>query len=71
MNLPNKTDQFTWQPGAEPPAIEDHSDAKLRLLEAYLDRYFDVVCALPQMDVLRIALVDAFAGGGLFLLATL
>ena len=64
--MPNKSTQFTWRPGAEPPPIEPHTDAKLRLLEAYLDRYFDVVCALPRMDVLRIALVDAFAGGGLF-----
>ena len=60
------TPQFSWRPGAEPPEIEPHSDAKLRLLRAYLDRYFDVVCALPQMDRLRIALVDAFSGGGLF-----
>ena len=66
MNLLSKSNPFTWRPGAEPPTLEDHSDAKLRLLEAYLDRYFDVVCALPQMDVLRIALVDAFAGGGLY-----
>ena len=58
--------QFIWWPGAEPPTIQPHTDAKLRLLEAYLDRYFDVVCAVPQMDVLRIALVDSFAGGGLF-----
>lgn len=58
--------QFSWRLGAEPPEIEPHSDAKLRLLRAYLDRYFDVVCALPQMDRLRIALVDAFSGGGLF-----
>ena len=58
--------QFSWRLGAEPPKIEPHSDAKLRLLRAYLDRYFDVVCALPQMDRLRIALVDAFSGGGLF-----
>ena len=64
--MANKSTQFTWQPGADPPTIKDHTDAKLRLLEAYLDRYFDVVCAFPQMDVLRIALVDAFAGGGLF-----
>lgn len=62
----NKSAQFTWQQGAEPPKIEAHTDAKLRLLEAYLDRYFDVVCAVPYMDVLRIALVDAFAGGGLY-----
>ncbi|MYE86753.1 MAG: three-Cys-motif partner protein TcmP, partial [Gammaproteobacteria bacterium] len=62
----NKSAQFVWRPGAEPPRIEAHTDAKLRLLGAYLDRYFDVVCALPHMDVLRIALVDAFAGGGLY-----
>ncbi len=62
----NKSAQFVWQPGAEPPRIAAHTDAKLRLLAAYLDRYFDVVCALPRMDVLRIALVDAFAGGGLY-----
>lgn len=60
------TDKFSWRPGSEPPLLESHSDAKLRLLRAYLDRYFDVVCALPQMDVLRIALVDTFAGGGMF-----
>ena len=62
----DKSNQFVWRPGAKPPRIEAHTDAKLRLLEAYLDRYFDVVCALPHMDVLRIALVDAFAGGGLY-----
>ncbi len=60
------TGGFRWRPGSEPPRLESHSDAKLRLLRAYLDRYFDVVCALPQMDVLRIALVDTFAGGGMF-----
>lgn len=64
--MPSKSAQFTWQLGAEPPSIEAHTDAKLRLLQTYLDGYFDVVCAFPQMDVLRIALVDAFAGGGMF-----
>lgn len=58
--------QFTWKPGASPPPIEAHSDAKLRLLESYLDRYFEVLCAPPRMGIFRIALVDAFAGGGLF-----
>lgn len=66
MAKPKIPGQFDWRPGADPPSIQPHTDAKLRLLEAYLDRYFDVVCAKPQMDVLRIALVDAFSGGGLF-----
>ena len=64
--MTKKSAQFTWQLQADPPTIKEHSDAKLRLLEAYLDRYFDVVCAQPHIDVLRIALVDAFSGGGLF-----
>ena len=64
--MTTKSAQFTWQLGTKPPSVEPHTDAKLRLLQAYLDGYFDVVCALPQMDVLRIALVDAFAGGGMF-----
>ena len=62
----NKVSQFTWRPGAEPPHIKTHTDAKLRLLREYLDRYFDVVCVVPHMDKLRIAFVDAFAGGGLY-----
>ena len=66
MAKPKVPGQFDWRPGADPPPIQPHTDAKLRLLEAYLDRYFDVVCAKPQMDVLRIVLVDAFSGGGLF-----
>ena len=66
MAKPKIPVQFDWRPGADPPPIQSHTDAKLRLLEAYLDRYFDVVCAMPQMDVLRIALVDAFSGGGVF-----
>lgn len=57
---------FVWTPGNEPPRIEAHSDAKLRLLETYLRHYFDVVCSQPQIDTLRIALVDAFSGGGQF-----
>ncbi len=62
----NDGEQFTWQVGSSPPAIESHSNAKLRLLAEYLDRYFDIVCAKPQMDRFRITLVDAFCGGGLF-----
>ena len=57
---------FIWRPGAEPPTIQSHTDAKLRLLEAYLRLYFEVVCVVPGMEVLRIALVDSFAGGGVF-----
>ena len=61
-----RPEPFTWHPGAAPPQIQSHTTAKLLLLTEYLDRYFDVVCAKPQMDVLRIAFVDMFSGGGLY-----
>ena len=64
--MAKQSDQFTWRVGEQPPVIESHSDAKLRLLSEYLDRYFDVTCANPKMDRFRITLVDAFCGGGLF-----
>ena len=64
--MTSTNDQFTWRPGTAPPSIERHSDAKLQLLENYLDRYFDILCSLPRRGTFRIALVDAFAGGGLF-----
>ena len=64
--MAKQSDQFKWRIGENPPVIESHSDAKLRLLAEYLDRYFDVVCTNPKMDSFRITLVDAFCGGGLF-----
>jgi len=60
------SNQFIWPVDDEPPIIESHTDAKLRVLEEYLRLYFEVVCALPKIDTLRIALVDSFAGGGMF-----
>ena len=62
---PKRPAQFDWHLGSDPPSIQSHTDAKLRLLAEYLDRYFDVVCARAK-EMLRISLVDAFSGGGLF-----
>lgn len=64
--MAKKEDAFSWQPGRPPPTLQHHSDAKLRLLEDYLDRYFETVLRKPQMDRLQITLVDAFSGGGEF-----
>lgn len=59
-------DAFVWRPDLPPPQLESHSAAKLRLIETYLARYFDVVAADPRMDRLQISLVDGFCGGGVF-----
>lgn len=59
-----KRPSFDWEGGL--PVADLHSDAKLRLLALYLDRYFDTVAAAPQIDRLSISFVDGFSGGGLY-----
>lgn len=46
--------------------MQSHSAAKLRLIEHYLDAYFDAVLRNPTIDRLRITLIDGFCGGGAF-----
>ena len=56
--------EYLWQVGAEPPQLEPHSRAKHRIIEAYLKHYVRVRWADPRHDVVRLTLVDGFAGGG-------
>jgi three-Cys-motif partner protein len=56
--------KYIWQPGGTPPDIDPHSRAKHEVLAGYLRRYIEVVTANRRMDVLRMTLVDGFAGGG-------
>ncbi|MCY1668307.1 three-Cys-motif partner protein TcmP [Rhizobium sp. SL86] len=58
--------KFEWKIGSPPPALRSHSGAKLRLIEHYLDAYFDAVVRKPSIDRLRITLIDGFCGGGAF-----
>lgn len=58
--------KFAWEIGCPPPTLKPHSAAKLRLVEHYLDSYFDAVLQNPRIDKLRITLVDGFSGGGAF-----
>jgi three-Cys-motif partner protein len=56
--------QYNWKDG--PDLIQQHSVAKHRILEAYLAAYFKTLVSSPSQDVLRLTLVDGFAGGGLY-----
>lgn len=58
---------FVWHPNDPPPAIEQHSRAKLTVLRSYLRAYFDRLGNNPSRDEFRLDLVDGFAGGGTFL----
>jgi three-Cys-motif partner protein len=58
--------EYDWALGEPPPFIGSHSLAKHKILREYLVKYVTTVAANPRMDVLRLTLVDAFAGGGLY-----
>jgi len=53
---------YDWSSG--PDDIQQHSIAKHRILESYLAAYFRTLVSSPNQDVLRLTLVDGFAGGG-------
>ncbi|OCP07952.1 hypothetical protein BC374_17865 [Ensifer sp. LC13] len=58
--------EFGWKVGAPPPPLHDHSDAKLRLIAEYLERYFPAILVSRGQTRQRITLVDGFCGGGKF-----
>lgn len=55
---------YDWSAG--PDVIQQHSIAKHRILQSYLAAYFQTLVSTPNQDVLRLTLVDGFAGGGLY-----
>lgn len=55
---------YSWKDGAAP--IQQHSIAKHRILQSYLSAYFQTLVCSPSQDVLRLTLVDGFAGGGIY-----
>lgn len=62
----NLIKNFAWKLGHPLPEIKPHSDRKLKVIEGYLDVYFDTVINNPRVDNLNITLVDGFCGGGVF-----
>lgn len=57
---------FKWHINDPPPAVEEHSMAKLAVLRRYIRAYFDRLGTNPARDQFRLDLVDGFAGGGIF-----
>lgn len=57
---------YVWRSGDRPPTIEPHSRAKHAILDGYVERYIEVLCALPHRESIHLTLVDGFAGGGLY-----
>lgn len=55
---------YNWKNG--PDFIQQHSIAKHRILQAYLAAYFRTLVSSPSQEVMRLTLVDGFAGGGMY-----
>ncbi len=55
---------YNWKNG--PDLIQQHSVAKHRILQSYLAAYFRTLVSSPNQDVLRLTVVDGFAGGGMY-----
>jgi three-Cys-motif partner protein len=53
--------RYSWEDGVE---LEEHTRCKHKILREYLARYLAVRCAFPQQPRFRLAIVEAFAGGG-------
>jgi three-Cys-motif partner protein len=62
--LPKKPKKYNWRELDNLPMIQDHSVAKHRVLEFYLERYIRVMTADPRRPLMKIHLIDGFAGGG-------
>jgi three-Cys-motif partner protein len=54
---------YSWATGA---VLEEHSRRKHKVIAEYIARYLAVRCQLPQQSRFRLAIVDGFAGGGLY-----
>lgn len=52
---------YAWDVGA---VLDEHSRRKHKILREYFFQYLNVRCGNPQQTKFRLAVVDAFAGGG-------
>lgn len=55
---------YDWSDINNPPEIEEHSLVKHEVLTFYLERYIKILTANPRQPILRLWLIDGFAGGG-------
>ncbi|WP_299874241.1 three-Cys-motif partner protein TcmP [uncultured Cocleimonas sp.] len=57
--------EYKWDYN-DPDILEPHTDAKLRIIQKYTERYVDTLNTTPRQDVLRLTIVDGFCGGGIY-----
>jgi three-Cys-motif partner protein len=53
--------RYSWSQGVP---LEEHTRRKHKILREYFARYLAVRCGFPQQTRFRLAIIEAFAGGG-------
>ena len=61
-----KRKKYVWKLGEPPPTIDEHSLAKLDIVEQYVGIYIDRVTRAFGQTLLNLTIVDGFCGGGLY-----
>jgi len=63
--MPKK--EYDWELGQCPPLIEPHTIVKQNIYQSYIEQYITTLNQDPKIPSFNLAVVDAFAGGGLYL----
>lgn len=64
MSGKNKNEKYKWIIGGSPPYLDEHSQAKHRIISEYIQRYVEVYMSNTSVERLRLSIVDGFSGGG-------
>ena len=59
-----KNNKYTWAIGQPLPFLDEHSQAKHRIISEYIQRYVEVYMSNTSIERLRLSIVDGFSGGG-------
>ncbi len=59
-----KKEKYTWAVGKPLPELDEHSQAKHRIISDYIQRYVEVYMSNTSIEGLRLSIVDGFSGGG-------
>lgn len=61
--MPSKN-KYQWTLGGDLPGLDEHSQAKHRIIAEYIQRYVEVYMSNTSIERFPLSIVDGFCGGG-------
>lgn len=58
---------YEWEIGSRPPLIDEHTKIKHKIYQDYIKEYIKTIVKKPAISSCKFIVVDAFAGGGLYI----